>query len=404
MAAPLLEPGEIGSVPVRNRIIRAATSETMAGPNGEVTDELVSLHEELARGGVGLNFTGHMYCDDRGRYGRHQTGIYSDELIPGLQRLTAAVHRHGGKVFAQLAHAGSQTPLSDVEPIAPSSVANHMTGRQVAAASPAEVEATIAAFGEAATRAAEAGFDGVHIHGANGYLISEFRSPLSNRRDDEWGGSAEARERFPAAVVAAVRAALPADRGLTMKLGFRDAVEEQGLEVDQAVAGAQTIVAAGLDGIEVSSNLMADYVSASIRAYIAVDRAQAVRDLLPHRLFRSPEAEAYFLPWARALREKVDTKIVLVGGLRRTETMTRILEDGDADFVSLSRPLLREPDLVRKLEAGRTGLVDCTSCNICVQHMEIDPLQCWRTPRRRLFQHAFRRFTGRLNPKRLDTG
>ncbi len=376
----------------------------MAGPNGEVTDELISLHEELARGGVGLSFTGHMYCDARGRYGRHQTGIYSDELIPGLRRLTDAVHRHDGKVFAQLAHAGSQTPLSDVEPIAPSAVSNHMSGREVAEASGEEIAATVEAFGAAAARAAEAGFDGVHIHGANGYLISEFRSPLTNRRGDEWGGSAEARERFPAAVVGAIRGALPSSMGLTMKLGFRDAVEEAGLEVDDAVAGAGQIVAAGLDGVEVSSNLMADYVSASIRAYVAVDRKRAIRDLLPHRVFKQPAAEAYFLPWAQALREQVETKIVLVGGLRRTETMAQILDSGDADFISLSRPLLREPDLVRQLEAGRTGLVDCTSCNICVLHMEIDPLRCWRKPRWRLFDHAARRFTGRRNPKRLDTG
>jgi 2,4-dienoyl-CoA reductase-like NADH-dependent reductase (Old Yellow Enzyme family) len=379
-------------------------SETMAGPDGEVTDELISLHEELAGGGVGLSFTGHMYCDARGRYGPHQTGIYSDELIPGLRRLTDAVHRHDGKVFAQLAHAGSQTPLSDVEPIAPSAVSNHMSGREVAEASGEEVQATIDAFGAAAVRAAEAGFDGVHVHGANGYLISEFRSPLTNRRTDEWGGSAEARERFPAAVVSAIRSALPADRGLTMKLGFRDAVEEAGLEVDEAVSGAARIVAAGLDGVEVSSNLMADYVSASIRAYIAVDKRRAIRDLLPHRLFKTPEAEAYFLPWAIALRKQVETKVILVGGLRRTETMTKILDAGEADFISLARPLLREPDLVRQFEAGRTGLVDCTSCNICVMHMEIDPLRCWRKPRWRLFDHAARRFTGRLNPKRLDTG
>ena len=126
--------------------------------------------------------------------------------------------------------------------------------------------------------------------------------------------------------------------------------------------------------------------------------------LLPHRVFKQPAAEAYFLPWAQALREQVETKVILVGGLRRTETMAQILDSGDADFISLSRPLLREPDLVRQLEAGRTGLVDCTSCNICVLHMEIDPLRCWRKPRWRLFDHAARRFTGRLNPKRLDTG
>jgi 2,4-dienoyl-CoA reductase-like NADH-dependent reductase (Old Yellow Enzyme family) len=392
----LLEPGSIGPVTTRNRVVRAGTSESMGGPDGEVTDELVTLYENLARGGAGLIFTGHFYCHTRGRYGKRQVGIDSDARIEGLARVTEAVHRHGGRVFAQIAHAGSQTLLPEIEPLAPSAHPNVMTGRDVAEASKGEIDEAIDSFRDAARRAAEAGFDGVHLHGANGYLISEFRSPISNRRTDEWGGSAEARERFPIAVVEAVREELPSELALTMKLGFRDIAGEPGLEVDDAIAGARRIAAAGLDAIEVSSNLMSDYVSASIRAYVAVTRRRALRDLLFHRLHRSEEPEAYFLPFAKRLRGQVDAKIVLVGGLRRTETMERILESGDADFISMARPFIREPDLVRKLEAGRSGPVACVSCNMCLMHEDVHGLRCWRMPRKRILEHARHRLSGRL--------
>jgi 2,4-dienoyl-CoA reductase-like NADH-dependent reductase (Old Yellow Enzyme family) len=399
VSSRILEAGRIGPVRLPNRIIRAATSESMGGPDGEVTDEFVALHEALARGGVGLAFTGHMYVEPRGRYGHAQTGIHTDRAIPGLRRLTQAVHAQGGRIFAQLGHAGSQTEADDLEPIAPSPVDNMMTGRSVAAASAEELDGTIAAFAAAADRAEECGFDGVHIHGANGYLISEFRSPLTNQREDRWGGGARAREEFPLAVVRAVRATMGPEMGLSMKLGFEDVVPGDGLRLDQALEGAKLLAEAGLDAIEVSANLMKDYVSASIRAYIAVDRRRAAEDLLPHRLAKAPVPEAYFLDYARKLRE-LDTGvgIVLVGGLRRTQTMEAILERGDADFLALSRPLIREPDLVAQIEAGRTGIVDCVSCNICVMHEQRHGLRCWRTPRRRPLQHLFHRLSGRTVP------
>jgi 2,4-dienoyl-CoA reductase-like NADH-dependent reductase (Old Yellow Enzyme family) len=351
---------------------------------------IAELHAALARGGVGLSFTGHMFCDLRGRYSIGQPGIHSDATIPGLRGTTDAVHREGGLIFAQIAHAGSQSMVPGNRPLAPSPVPNVMTGRAVEAASADEVDDVLRAFGDAARRAMDAGFDGVHIHGANGYLISQFRSPLTNRREDAWGAD---REAFPLAVVRAVRAAVPSDRGLTMKLGFQDLVHlSGGLSVPDAVQGAKRLAEAGLDGIEVSSNLMSDYVSASIRPYIAVDRRRAARDLLVHRLHKSGEPEAYFLPFARALRQAVDTNVILVGGLRRTETMTAIVAAGDADFLSLARPLIREPDLVRVLEAG--GESACVSCNICLMHDGHSPVQCWRTPRRRLLEHALYRLRG----------
>ena len=391
----LLESGRLGPVETRNRIVRSGTSESTGGPDGELTDALVAIHERLARGGVGLIVTGHMFCHPRGRYEHLQTGIDHDGLIPGLRCLTAAVHRHGGKIFAQIAHAGSQSIVPGNEPLAPSSIPNVMTGRTVRDASSAEIEEAIAAFAAAARRAAEAGFDGVHVHGANGYLISEFRSPLTNRRTDEWGGSPERRDAFPTAVVRAVREALPPELGLSMKVGLEDVVDEPGgLSVGEATEGARRFVDAGLDAIEVSSNLMADYERASIVPYVAVDRRRALQDLLPHRLFKREAPEAYFLPYARAVRAAVDTKIILVGGLRRTSTMESILERGEADFVAMARPLIREPDLVSKLEKGWRGRVECVSCNICLMHEDHHSLRCWRVPRRRLLEHAAYRLRG----------
>ncbi len=393
----LLEPCRLGPIQLRNRIVRAGTSETAATEAGGVTDTLVAIHETLARGGVGLSMTGHMFCHTRGRYERMQTAIDRDETVPGLRRLTNAVHRQGGRIFAQIAHAGSQSIIPRNEPLAPSPVPNVMTGRMVREASVEEIEEAVAAFAAAARRAAEAGFDGVHIHGANGYLISEFRSPLTNTREDEWGGSQEGRDRFGLAVVRAVREVLPPECGLTMKVGLQDVVPEGGgLGVDAAAEGVSQFVDAGLDAVEVSSNLMGHYARASIVPYVAVDRRRAVEDLLFHRLLKSETAEAYFLPFANRVRAAIDTKIILVGGLRRTATMEAVIESGEADFVALARPLIREPRLVRKLEGGWRGRVDCVSCNICLMHESHHSLRCWRTPRKRLLEHLAYKLGGNL--------
>ena len=389
----LLQPGRLGPVDIANRLVRAGTSECMAPPSGDITDAHIALYETLARHGVGLIFTGHMFCERRGQYERGQTAIDADERIPGLTRLAAAVHRQGGKIFAQIAHAGSQSLIAGNRPLAPSPVANAMTGRDVAEASGAEIAATVEAFGQAARRALEAGFDGVHIHGANGYLISEFSSPVTNRRTDGWGGDAAGRDRLALEIVRRVRAAVPRTHGLSMKLGFVDAVAG-GLGLDESVPRAGRLVAAGLDAIEVSSNVMLGYADSAM-PYVAVDRSRALADLLLHRVLRgAPAREAYFRPWAHALRAKVDTTIVLVGGLRRTETMEEILKSRDADFLALARPFVREPDLVRQLENGRRGRLDCTSCNLCLMHDGYHSLRCWRTPRHRLLHHAVFRLLG----------
>ncbi|MFL5841665.1 MAG: NADH:flavin oxidoreductase, partial [Thermoleophilaceae bacterium] len=299
---------------------------------------------------------------------------------------------HGAPIFAQLAHAGSQSRVQAGEPLAPSAVPNALTGREVRDATEDEIAEATDAFAAGARRAVAAGFDGIHIHAANGYLISEFSSPVANRRTDRWGGSEEARDRFALEVVRAVRSAVGPDLPVTLKLGMVDAVPD-GLGLEESVRRAGRLVEAGLDGIEVSCGIMR-LATDSARQYVAVDRRRALEDLLVHRVLKEPAAEAYFMPWAQALRRAVDTTIIVVGGMRTTQTMEGVLASGDCDFVAMARPLIREPDLVSQLANGRTGRVDCTSCNICLMHEGHHSLRCWRKPRHRLLAHAVFRLSG----------
>jgi 2,4-dienoyl-CoA reductase-like NADH-dependent reductase (Old Yellow Enzyme family) len=366
----------------------------MAAPDGSVTPQLIAFYEEMARNDVGLMITGHLYCHGRGQYAPLQTAVYDDAKIAGLSDLAAACTRHGARIFGQVAHAGSQSRVPEVEPLAPSPVPNALTGRMVGEATEEEIAETIDAFAQGARRIAEAGFDGVHIHGANGYLISEFASPLANRRTDRWGGDATGRDEFPLAVARAVRAAVPDGFPVTMKIGFADA-PEGGLTVEESVARAARVVEAGIDAIEVSVGVM-QAPTDSANTYVAVDPKRAAQDWLLHRLFAGPRPEAYFRPWAQTLRRSADTTVLLAGGMRTTETMDEVIASGDADFVGMARPFIREPDIAAQIAAGRTGRVDCTSCNLCLRHEGHHSLRCWRTPRRRLLQHAVYRFSGGL--------
>jgi 2,4-dienoyl-CoA reductase-like NADH-dependent reductase (Old Yellow Enzyme family) len=319
-------------------------------------------------------------------------GIHDDDAVSGLHRLVERVHDHGAAIFAQLAHAGSQSRVPGLTPLAPSPVPNPLTGQTVDGATDQEIGLALEAFGAAAKRAVAAGFDGIHIHGANGYLISEFGSPLTNRRDDRWGGDATRRGEFARAVVETVRASVPPGFPVTMKIGMFDAVEG-GLVLEETLPRAGSLVAAGLDAIEVSCGLMGAPTD-SANTYVAVGPRRAAGDLLWHRLIGSPRPEAYFRPYARALKAEVDTKVILVGGMRSTSMMRDAIASGDADFVAMARPLIREPDLPAQIQQGREGLVDCTSCNLCLIHEGHHPLQCWRTPRVRLLQHAVYRLGG----------
>jgi 2,4-dienoyl-CoA reductase-like NADH-dependent reductase (Old Yellow Enzyme family) len=383
---PYLAPGYIGKVALRNRLIRAATSETMCTTDGEVTDELIALYSNLAKGGAGLLITGHIYIEPRGQCSDRQIGIYSDRLIPGLRRLTDAVHKFGGKIFAELSHAGSQSGMPGIEPVAPSETRNDIFGTRARELTTNEIDGIIWAFDAAAHRAVAAGFDGIHIHAGNGYLIAQFSSPYTNRRIDKWGIGPQGRDRFFVAVYSAIRDAVGNDFPISARFGVADSIAG-GLDEQEGIARAVLLRKLGIDAIEVSYGVMETYLS-NIRPYVALSFRHAVSDWVLPWLWRKPAPEAYYRAFAVAIKKVSDVPIILVGGIRSTKTMADVLASGHADFLSLARPFVREPNLPLKLMAGHEGVVDCVSCNICLEHDGYDALKCWRKDARDLFHHA----------------
>jgi 2,4-dienoyl-CoA reductase-like NADH-dependent reductase (Old Yellow Enzyme family) len=390
----LFDPGEIGGLRVRNRFVRSAVSETLADDRGVIRlPEYLEFYERLAAGGSGLLFTGHCFVEERGRYTPKMTGLTSAEHAAAFGPIIEAAHAHEARIFAQLNHAGSQSRVPEVQPIAPSEIENAQTGRTPTEASPSDIRDVIDAYRSAAGLVGSAGFDGIHLHAGHGYLLSSFLSPHTNRRRDEWGGTLENRRRLILEIVAAVREGAE-ELPVTVKLGMRDFVDG-GLRLEEAIETAQALVNAGVAAIEVSAGLTSSRIE-TVQTYTGVTRRRAAEDKLVHRLLSSRRPEGYFVPEARRLKRAVQCPVIVVGGLRTVGYMEEVLREGVADFVSLGRPLIREPDLPNAIRAGRRGLVACTSCNICMMHEGVHPLRCWRTSSKLLAEHTYHRLTGKL--------
>src|SRR5262245_43554887 len=355
--------------------------------------EYRDFYARLAAGGSALLFTGHCFVEPRGRYSPGMTGMTTTEHAEAFVPVVEAVHAHGARIFAQLNHAGSQSRVDEITPIAPSVVDNAQTGREPVEATTDDIRTVIDAYRTAAGNVRAAGFDGVHLHAGHGYLLSSFLSPHSNRRTDEWGGPLANRQRLMLEVVGAVGEGA-ADLPVTVKLGMRDFVDG-GLTLEDAIETAQALVAGGVAAIEVSAGITSPRIE-TVQTYTAVTRRRAAEDKLVHRLFSKTKPQGYFVEEARALKRVVSCPVIVVGGLRTVGYMEAVLREGAADFVSLGRPLIREPDLPDQIRAGRRGLVDCTSCNICMMHEGVDPLRCWRTSPRLLAKHAVARLSGKL--------
>ena len=339
---------QINTMTLDNRFVRSATWEGMADEDGAVTPELINTVTRLAEGGVGLIISGHTFVLPEGQAGPRQMGIYKDALVDGLTSMTGAVHRAGGKMVAQLAHAGTfaaenitRTPphvVSLFEGLA-------KTPRHELTIS--DIQALASAYVQAAERAKAAGFDGVQIHAAHGYLFSQFLSPVYNRRQDAYGGSIENRSRALCDTVDAVRQAVGPDFPVLMKLNAWDDVEG-GLTLEDAVAAARLLQNAGVDAIEVSGGFLTS------------------KTLSPSRLgINKPEKEAYFEQGAAAIKQALDIPVILVGGIRSFEKAQELVAGGVSDYISLSRPLIREPNLINRWRSGDTGPALCSSDNLC---------------------------------------
>jgi len=342
----LFTPARLGGLVVPNRFVRSATAERMADENGHPRDALSELYRALAVGGVGLIISGHLYVDAGGKCHPEMTAIDDDDLIASLAEVVAVVHEAGGRIAAQINHGGAQCSRDTVpEAVAPSDIVADYIPQPARALTEAEIARVIRAYAESARRARAAGFDAVQLHGAHGYLINQFLSPFTNRRTDEWGGNLARRMRFLREVCRAVRSAVGPDTPVFIKLGVVDAVDG-GLTLDEGLQVVAELESMGLDGVELSGGI------------------GGRRDFNSRMRIRHPEDEAYFRAFAKAARERTRLPIMLVGGLRSRQVMEDVVTSGDADFVSMSRPLICEPDLPKRFQAGQ-GRAACISVNRC---------------------------------------
>jgi 2,4-dienoyl-CoA reductase-like NADH-dependent reductase (Old Yellow Enzyme family) len=354
----LFTAANIGTLELPNRLVRSATAERMVDANGMPRPQLKALYQELAQGGVGLIISGHMYVHPSGKAHYEMTGIYSDELIPGLAEIADVVHRAGSLIVSQINHGGMQSSRRTVkETIAPSAIDASFLSRPAREMTRVEIEQMIDAFAQAARRAKEAGFDGVQIHGAHGYLINQFLSPFVNKRSDEWGGDLEGRMHFLRAVCQAVREQVGPDYPMLIKLGVVDGVEG-GLSLEEGLQVVAALESMGLDAVEISGGI-GGASSSSTRKGI-----------------RSEEDEGYFRPWAHEARKVTRLPMILVGGFRSRSVMEEVLASGDADFISLCRPLICEPDLPRRMRLGQQERSSCISANLCWAEKDGEGIAC----------------------------
>jgi 2,4-dienoyl-CoA reductase-like NADH-dependent reductase (Old Yellow Enzyme family) len=334
---------------LRNRLVRSATWEGMCEENGRPTAKLAGYYGTLARGGVGLIISGYTFIRPDGKQLPGQMGVGDDSFAPAMRSLTDAVHREGGALCMQLVHAGGQTGQKVIgcQPVAPSAVAIAQYGEEPRALTEEEIAELVCCFADGAARARAWGFDAVQIHAAHGYLISQFLSPLANRRQDAYGGGVEGRSRFLLEVYRATRAAVGPNFPVLVKLNGADNLPG-GLELDDAVAVAKMLYQEGIDGIEVSGGTPASGSETPVRQ--GIERR---------------EQEAYNLPLAARIKNAVDCPVMVVGGMRSFEVIEGVIRRGEADYVSLARPLIREPNLPRRWEGGDESRTRCISCNGC---------------------------------------
>jgi 2,4-dienoyl-CoA reductase-like NADH-dependent reductase (Old Yellow Enzyme family) len=344
----VFETGEINGMKLSNRFVRSATWEAMAADNGACTPQLIELLTALAEGGVGLIISSHAYVSPEGQAGPGQLGVYRDELLPGLETMTKAVHEKGGKIVMQLAHAGyfAFAKLTGQTPMAPSNVEGFAKGprREMTLD---DIQGVVKAFAAAAQRARRAGFDGVQIHSAHGYLLSQFLSPAFNRRQDRYGGGIHNRARVLIEVLCAIRGAVGSDYPVLVKLNCRDFIEN-GLTLEDSLQVGALLKENGIDAIELSGGVLVG------------------GKLSPSRMgIKTEDKEAYFRDDARALKKHVDVPLILVGGNRSFQVAEQLVTGGIADFISMSRPLIREPDLINRWKSGDLRRSACDSDNLC---------------------------------------
>lgn len=359
----LYSAGRIGTLQLPNRLVRSATWDPMIVSRRAMADEVLDVYRRLAVGGVGLIITGGLTVYRESLPGGPEppgrTYRYADLRVVGIEKLAEAVHTLGDgcKIVAQL-----ETGYLNA---GPSDYPSPYRAEPLRALATEEIRAIVATFVDAAADLQSAGFDGVQLHAAHGGLLSTFLSPYTNRRRDEYGGTLENRVRIVREIVAGARART-GDFPILIKLNGTDYVPG-GIDAGNFPALAAEVARAGVDALEVSGGMWECLARPEVELGF-----RPVPSPESHTRIKAPHKQSYFLPYAAGLN--VDLPVILVGGNRDVERLEEIVHQGRADFIALSRPLIREPDLPLRWREGRGGrLAACVSCNSCLYEMYVHP-------------------------------
>jgi 2,4-dienoyl-CoA reductase-like NADH-dependent reductase (Old Yellow Enzyme family) len=338
----------INGMSLANRFVRSATWEGLATADSYCSPELTQLLVRLAKGGVGLIITSHTTISPEGQAGIRQVGIWSDDFIPKLALMTDQVHAAGGKIVMQINHAGIRavTQITKEAAMGPS-LFKHEDGTVSRTMEKSDIRNTVEKFAAAALRAKTAGFDGIQVHAAHGYLLSSFLSPYFNQRRDEYGGAVENRARFLLEVLQAVFAAVGDNFPVLVKMNAADFLPG-GFTAQDMVQTAALLEEAGVDAIELSGG------------------TNLSGKLVPFRPGKiTAEKEGYYQEEALKYKERIAVPLILVGGFRSLTVSEKFLREGICDFIALSRPLIREPELIARWKSGDTSEATCISDNLC---------------------------------------
>ncbi|MGF6886816.1 2,4-dienoyl-CoA reductase-like NADH-dependent reductase (Old Yellow Enzyme family) [Nocardia sp. GAS34] len=370
----IFAPATLGPITLRNRVIKAATFEGRT-PDALVTDDLIAFHREVAAGGVGMTTVAYCAVAPGGRTDRHQLWM-RPEALPGLRELTDAVHAEGAAVSAQLGHAGpvANAASNRAPALAPSRMFSPLGMRMMKVPSEPELAELVAAHADAARLAERAGFDAVEIHFGHNYLASSFLSPKLNRRTDGYGGSDEKRARLTREIARAVREAVGGRLAVTAKLNMADGVPG-GLSMESSLQVAAWLEADGaLDALELTagSSLLnpmllfhGDAPRSSFAKTLPIPARWGFRVVGKKFLREYPYHEAYLLDRARQFRRELSMPLILLGGITNLDTMRTARAEG-FDFMAMGRALLREPDLLRRIQSDPATRSACIHCNECM--------------------------------------
>jgi len=340
----------IANLVFKNRFVHSATHEGIADDNGCCNDEIIELNRKIAAGGVAANIVSFAYVNELGKCLKGQIGIHNDDMIPGLEKMASAIKNENCKAIIQIGHAGchANSKYSGGQSMGPSEMSN-LKGGIARPISKFEIEEITEQFVKAALRAKKTGFDAVQLHMAHGYLLCSFLSPHYNHRDDEYGGSAENRIRFPSEVLRAVKDAVGKDYPIFIKLNSEDGLAD-GMTYELMTETVKQIEKDGACAVELSGGCGADGAL-----------WPGSREVNP----KTPAEEGYFRKAAPYYHSACNLPLILVGGNRSIEGAEEMVSSGVCDFISISRPLIREPNLINRWMSGDSSRAKCVSCNLC---------------------------------------